>query len=305
MKGKILDTLRKEGGVVSGEALSSMLGVSRVTIWKHIQKLQDIGYPIESTPKGYRLSGSPDLLFPWEFPGREDRVHFFPELPSTMNVAREMARNGAPHFSVVIADRQIQGRGRLQRPWQSDTGGLYFTVVLRPRMAAANGSLINFAASLTLAETLSGCCGIDARVKWPNDVLVDGRKISGMLSEMEAEADLVSFVNVGIGINVNNDPTPVEPRATSVRRLIGHDISRRELLADFLDRFQDRMDHQGLETLIDQWKAKTVTLDRPARIVTADDTFEGHAVDVDPTGALILRRPDGTLQSVIYGDCFH
>jgi BirA family biotin operon repressor/biotin-[acetyl-CoA-carboxylase] ligase len=304
VKGKILDTLRKDGGVVSGEALSAMLGVSRVTIWKHIQKLQEAGYPIESTPKGYRLGGSPDLLYPWEFPGREDRIHFFPELPSTMNVAREMARNGAPHFTVVIAECQVQGRGRLDRQWYSDAGGLYFTVVLRPKMAAAYGSRINFAASLALAETLSDCCGIDARVKWPNDVLVDGRKISGMLSEMEAEADLVSFANVGIGINVNNDPTMLEPRATSVKRLIGRTFSRRDLLADFLDRFQNRMDHQGLETVIDQWKAKTITLDRPVRVVTANDTVEGHAVDVDHSGALILRRYDGALQSVIYGDCF-
>jgi BirA family biotin operon repressor/biotin-[acetyl-CoA-carboxylase] ligase len=199
MKAKILNTLRANHQIVSGEVLRADLGTSRVTIWKHIRKLQELGYQIKSTPKGYQLIGSPDALFPWEFPARESRIHYFPEVTSTMNVAKDMARKGCPHMTVVVAGSQKEGRGRLKRAWLSSEGGLYFTMVLRPEIPIALAPRLNFLASLVLAQTLQQLFKIEAKVKWPNDILVKGKKLSGMLSEMEAEADLVTFVNIGIG----------------------------------------------------------------------------------------------------------
>jgi len=304
MKGRILKALRSDKGIVSGEVLSRTLGVSRVSVWKHIRNLQACGYPIVSTAKGYCLSGSFDALFPWEFPERESRIHYFPETASTMDTAKEMARRGCPHFTVVIAGRQAQGRGRLKRVWLSAEGGLYFTMVLRPPVPTAQATRINFLAALVLAQTLRRLYRIDAKVKWPNDILVGGKKISGMLSEMEAESDMATFINIGIGVNVNNDPADREPGATSLKKIHAKEFSRKALLTDFLDAFESRLESLSLDAVIPEWKRYSLTLGQPVKIVTIRETVEGVAVDVDENGALILRLPDGTLKKIVSGDCF-
>jgi len=305
MKGRILRILSVEKGIVSGERLSARLGISRVSIWKHIKKLRECGYPITATPKGYGLKSPFDALFPWEFPERESKIHYFQEAASTMDLAREMARKDCPDFTVVIAGRQKKGRGRLKRTWHSSEGGLYFTVVLRPQIPPFLSPRVNLAASVVLARTLRKLFNIDARVKWPNDILVDERKLSGMLSEMEAEADRVTFINIGIGINVNNDPTPVEPNACSLRQILGRQVSRKNVLARFLDEFENRMNRADLDTVVSEWKRYTSTLNRFVRVATDRGVSEGVAIDVDENGALILELADGSIKKVVYGDCFH
>jgi BirA family biotin operon repressor/biotin-[acetyl-CoA-carboxylase] ligase len=305
MKGKILTELRSRKDIVSGEYLSSILGISRVSVWKHIHKLQDLGYNILSTSNGYQLIDSPGVLYSWEFPDREARIHYFSELSSTMDTAKELARKNCPDFTVVIAGRQTSGRGRLNRQWVSDDGGLYFTMVLRPNIPVALSSRMNFLASLTMAQVLREMYQIEAAVKWPNDILVNERKLSGMLSELEAEADRVFFINIGMGINVNNDPTGVEPRATSLKKLMGREISRIRLLSRFLDEFEDRLKSVDFENVILEWKKYAVTLQRQVRIVTPREVSEGLAVDVDENGALIVKLADGSLKKILYGDCFH
>lgn len=304
MKSRILALLRESDGVVSGSAICARLGTSRVAVWKHIQKLQEMGYAIESGPKGYRLGSSPDSLHPWEFPGREDRMVYLPETPSTMDVAKDLARRDCPAFTVVVAGRQTQGRGRMRRVWGSEEGGLYFTVVLRPYLPVLWSSRVNFLVSLTLAGVLRESYGVDAGLKWPNDILVQGRKLSGLLSEMESEGDQVRFINVGIGLNVNNHPPVVDPPAVSLRELLGRTVPRRDILARFLDGLEQAMHSEPWDTVLDRWKARSVTLHRPVRIVTARDDFIGTAVDVDENGALRLKQADGTMTTVIYGDCF-
>ena len=305
MKGKILKELRSRKDIVSGEFLSSILGISRVSVWKHIHKLQDLGYNILSTPNGYQLLDSPDILFPWEFPGRESNIHYFSELSSTMDTAKDLARKNCPDFTVVVAGRQTKGRGRLNRQWVSDDGGLYFTLVLRPDIPVPISSRVNFLASLTLARVLREMYRIEAAVKWPNDILVDDRKLSGMLSELEAEADRVFFINIGMGINVNNDPTAVEPGAISLKTILGRESSRIKLLSGFLDEFEDRLKNAEFENIISEWKQYTVTLQRQVRIVTQREVTEGLAVDVDENGALVVRLADGSIKKITYGDCFH
>lgn len=304
MKNQILKILRSENKIVSGEELSAALGVTRVSVWKHIRFLQESGYNIVAGPKGYRLESSPDALFPWEFPGRESRIHYFPEASSTMDIARDLARKGCPHFTVIIAGRQKKGRGRLNRIWLSSEGGLYFTMVLRPQIPAALASRITFLASVVLVQTMHKLYNIDAKVKWPNDILVEGKKISGMLSEMEAEADMITFINIGIGVNVNNDLSVKEPGATSLKSLKAKEFLRKELLSIFLDEFENRLNTESLDNIIPQWKLYTMTLNQPVKIVTTRDTYEGVAVDVDENGTLILKLENGALQKVICGDCF-
>jgi BirA family transcriptional regulator, biotin operon repressor / biotin---[acetyl-CoA-carboxylase] ligase len=305
MKGRILEILRNNVGTVSGEILSQKLGTSRVSIWKHIHKLKELGYDISSTPKGYQLTETTDTLFPWEFAGREENIHHFSEVSSTMDIARDLARKGCPGFTTVIAEKQLKGRGRLKRTWFSSTGGLYFTMVLRPKIPSVISARVNFAASLVLAKTLRRLFHIDARVKWPNDILVEERKLVGMLSEMEAEADILSFINIGLGINVNNDPTLEEPNAVSLKEIIGKNVSRKNILVSFLDEFEALITDNNLENIIPEWKKYTITLNRKVKIVTTNDISEGIARDVDENGALILELNDGSMKKVLYGDCFH
>ena len=305
MKGKILNILRSEKEVVSGENLSEQLGISRVSVWKHIKKLQEAGYHIEASPKGYLFVGAPDIPYPWEFGDRESKIHYFDAVDSTMDIARDLARNQCPNFTVVIAGQQKKGRGRLKRTWLSSEGGLYFTIVVRPELPSALSSRVIFAASMILTQTLRSLFKVDATVKWPNDILVDGKKLAGILSEMDAEPDRVNFINIGIGINVNNDPMPYEPMATSLKNILGKEVGRKELLKVFLDRFEPALNDTDLVNVVSQWKKYTETLNRQVKIVTTREVAQGLAVDVDDDGALILKLADGSLKRIIYGDCFH
>lgn len=304
MKGRILSILRQSEAMVALERLSTDLEIPVVSLEKEIQQLRELGYEIDSAPGGYRLGRSPDIPFPWEFPGRESHIHYFDEVSSTMDIARDLARQDCPHLTVVIAGRQAKGRGRLKRTWLSAEGGLFFNMVLRPPIPPSLSYKVNFIASLVLSRTLQNLYGINARVKWPNDVLVDGKKISGILAEMEADADRVSYINIGIGINVNNDPTSVELKATSVRKVLNRTVSRRDLLSEFLDAFEKRLDRIVSDDVISEWKQETITLNQKVQIVTTQGVSEGIAIDVTDTGALLLQQADGTIKTVVYGDCF-
>lgn len=310
MKGKILHILKGKKVIVSGEYLSDSIGISRVSVWKHIKKLRELGYDIESSSGGYCFVSSPDMLFPWEFPGREEKIHFYKETESTMDRARELSRKGCPDFTIVVSETQTKGRGRLKRPWFSEKGGLYFTVVLRLEIPPILSCRVNFAASLVLAKFLRKMFSIEAGVKWPNDILVNGCKISGMLSEMEAEGDIISFINIGIGLNVNNNPSPKEQKATSIKQLTGKVSDRREILSCFLDSLEKTLtpgnpDYIGLDRIIHEWKKYTVTLGRMVKVVTHNEVFRGKAVDVDENGALIMEEKGGAMRKIVYGDCFH
>ena len=301
----MLEIMRQSPEVVSGEALSARVGISRVSIWKHVKKLQALGYDIESSARGYRLGAEPDTAYPWELPRFEDRVHYLEEVVSTMATARDLARDGCPDFTVVIAGRQTGGRGRLQRRWDSQAGGLYFTLVIRPEIPPAWSYRYNFAASLELARTIRQMLDVQVDVKWPNDLLVNEKKVSGMLSEMEAEADRVTFINIGLGLNVNNVIAADVPNAASLSGAAGKPVSRKALLAAFLDNYQKRISAGGLDSVVAEWKKYTVTLNRAVTIETPAETVSGTAVDVDAGGGLVLRLDSGEEKTVVYGDCFH
>lgn len=304
MKAEILAQLRSDD-VVSGERLSQVLGVSRVAVWKHIRQLQEMGYEIEAKSKGYRLLKSPDAPFPWVFGPRANRVHYYPEINSTMDIAMEMARQGCPAFTIVVADQQTKGRGRLDRTWHSMRGGLYFTMVLRPQMPMALAPLINLATAVDLSLTLDALYGIHSQLKWPNDLLVEGRKLAGILSQMAAETDRIEYVNVGIGLNVHNDTRQVEPPAVSIVQLTSRAVSRAEILSQFWERFEQRMGGGRWSDVVAEWKARSATLGLSVRVQTLYDVFEGRAVDVEENGGLILEKSDGSRTTIVYGDCFH
>ena len=304
-KQKIFKILNQADDVVSGETLSAELGISRVSVWKHIKGLVQSDIPIVSSPKGYRMTRDPDSLLPWEFDAWQDRIHYFRETASTMDEAMALARKGCPDFTVVVAQRQTCGRGRMKRTWLSADGGLYFTVVVRPDIPMMLAGLVNLAAAMDMANLLRSLYQVDACLKWPNDILVNKHKICGVLSQMEAEGDQVAHMNIGIGLNVNNAPETEEPIAISLKTLLAQPVPRREILIAFLDVFEKRISMFDPHAVIEQWKSRNVTLGRQVRVFTVKDMVEGTAVDVDSHGGLILRLADGTRQTVIYGDCFH
>jgi len=304
-KQKIIRILNHDGGVVSGETLSAELGISRVSIWKHIKGLVQQGFPIQSSAKGYRLATDPDSLHPYNFTSRQDRIHFFQETESTMDEAMHLARDGCPDFTVAVALRQTRGRGRMQRVWSSDEGGLYFTVVVRPDIPIVFSGLVNLAAAIDMADILRSGYAVAASLKWPNDILVNEKKICGILSQMEAEGDQVDYLNIGMGLNVNNQPESTETGAVSLKFLTGRFVPRREILAAFLAAFENRMKNFDSAAVIAQWKLHNLTLGKRVRVATVKETVEGLAVDLDEHGGLILQLADGTRQTVVHGDCFH
>jgi BirA family biotin operon repressor/biotin-[acetyl-CoA-carboxylase] ligase len=305
MKSKILSLFSTNNGIVSGETFSKRLGVSRVAVWKHIRQLQAAGYAIEATSKGYRLLEKSDTPYPWNFGDLAEKVHYYPTVTSTMARAVELARDGCADFSVVVADVQTQGRGRLQRKWQSDAGGLYFTLVIRPGIPPGVAPLLNLAAAVDLACVLKQSYGIDAQLKWPNDVLVDGAKIAGILSLMEAESDLVNFVALGIGININTAPGHLDQPVTSLCRLIGRSTSRSEFLKAFLELFHQRLARDFPADVIAEWKQLSSTLGQRVEIHTTTCVYEGIAVDIEASGALVIKTAHGDMQSIVFGDCFY
>jgi len=302
---QILKTFRDHGGYFSGEILSKQLGVSRVSIWKHIRNLKDHGYVIRSSPRGYRLVSSPDLLLPYEFPGLEQRIHYFTEIGSTMDVARELARNGAEEGTIVIAEAQTRGRGRLSREWLSPKGGIYFTLVLRPKVSPAYASRINLMASVAVATTIGKLLGLKADLKWPNDVLIEKKKVCGILAEMNAEMDVVNFVNLGIGINANTTIPQFEETATSLKHALGKIINRKEFLNALLMELERRQPLLMKADLIEEWKEFSGTLNKDVRIIAPGEVIIGQAIDVDTTGALIIKERGGSLKKAVAGDCIH
>lgn len=305
MKSKIMAMLGEEFQPLSGEEISRRLAISRVAVWKHIEGLRKSGVDIESTAKGYRLAALPDTPFPWLFGARASQIHYHPEVDSTMNLARQLAGGGCPHLTVVVADRQSAGRGRLQRSWQSTEGGLYFSMVLRPELPVREAPLVNLAVALEVVESLQACCGISAAVKWPNDVLVGEHKIAGILSQMEMEGESLTFLNIGVGINLNNAPEIDDKPAISARLLTGRPVPRPLFLADFLERCDRRLAKFSPAEVVTAWKEKTITLGRRVAIATVRETHIGLAVDVDETGGLVLQGDDGSRRTVFHGDCFH
>jgi BirA family biotin operon repressor/biotin-[acetyl-CoA-carboxylase] ligase len=303
MKDKILEALRESKGYVSGEMLSGELGISRVSIWKHIGSLKRDGYIIESSPRGYCLISSPDLLLPYEFPGLEGKIHHLQEIGSTMDVARDLAKKVAEEGTIVTAEVQTQGRGRLGRKWISQKGGIYFTIVLRPETSPVYAPRINLMASIAVAKAIRNLFGLKAELKWPNDVLIEGKKVCGILAEMEAETDIIKFVNVGIGINANTAVS--QEGATSIKEQLGREISRRELLSFVLKEMETQQALLTKEDLLQEWKRFSATLNREVRVIAPGEEIIGKAIDIDTKGELVIKARDGSLKRAIVGDCTH
>ena len=315
MRDKVLEALQG-GDYVSGQAIAERLGVSRAAVNKAIDQLRADGYDIEAAPnRGYRLLSRPDLLTYEEVvPYLATRVlgrrwQHVRETDSTNALARELAEAGAADGLVVVAETQRAGRGRLGRHWSSPPGGIWCSVLLRPNLSPSSAALLTLAAAVAAAEATEAVAGLRCGIKWPNDLLVNGRKVAGILTEMSAELDQLNYVVLGVGVNANF-PTAQLPdgllvRATTLMEERGQRVARAAWLGAFLnrcERWRLSLEAEARQQLISAWRDRSVTLGRAVIVTTPTGRLSGHAVDVDPDGALLVETADGARVRVAAGD---
>ena len=313
MKEKILDYLNKKHDYLSGDQISKHLGISRQGLWKHIQELKDSGYEIVAVPHlGYRLESCPDRLFVFEvtrslntkFIGK--KIHYFDYLTSTMDLAMQLGMNEAASGTLVLAESQTKGRGRLGRGWFSPKyKGIYLSLILRPKILPAACPILTLMSAVSICEAVKEAIDLDVQIKWPNDVLIHNKKVAGILTEMNAEVDKVNFVVIGIGLNVNNDKKSLIAQATSLKQEQGQEISRVVLLQELLRRIESNyflLEDKGAQEIINKWRNFTLTLGTRVKVDYQNKHIEGQATDIDQDGSLLIRKDSGLMQKVSSGD---
>jgi BirA family transcriptional regulator, biotin operon repressor / biotin---[acetyl-CoA-carboxylase] ligase len=316
---QILNALRAAGdGAVSGADLSQELGVSRAAIWARIRELRALGYEIEAGPHlGYRLLDAPDVLHADDLLSRLGRtkvigrdIRVFQQTTSTNDIIEKLARDGVREGAVVFAESQTKGRGRLGRLWLSPSGkGLWFSVLLRPQLPPQQTTQLTVATATALRRAIATQTGVKAEIKWPNDVLVQGRKVAGILTELNAEVDRVKYVILGMGVDVNQAasdfPAELRKLVTSLKVESGKAISRPELAVAILhelDHDYARIGNGEFSAVADEWEKHCTTLGRQVTIRIGERRQQGRAEALGEDGALLLRTEHGHLERILGGD---
>jgi len=302
--------------VISGAKIAREIGVTRSTVWRWIEKLRSLGVKVKGHPRtGYQIERVPDVLAANMIRRRlrnspfTRRIYHFFKIDSTNTVALRLGHAGEPHGAIVLAEEQTAGRGRVGRSWHSEkTSGIYLTVLLRPPIGPVDAPLITLLAGLAAYDAVIEQTGFPPDLRWPNDLLLHGKKFCGILTEMHAEPDHVHFVIVGIGINVNHARMPEEltPIATSLRMEGGRNYSRLELLVRLLrclDRYYNQFLAEGPEPILNRFaEVSSYARGKRVRISTATETYVGTTAGLEPNGLLRVEREDGRTQVVISGD---
>ena len=307
-----------KGTWVSGESLANKMAVSRTAIWKHVRNLKEDGYVIESSPKkGYILRQASALLLVSEIQeglntsvlGKRDIV-YFKETDSTNLRAKFLASNGAPEGTVVVAESQTRGKGRRGRSWFSPSGeGIYTSIILRPSISPNEAPKLTLMASVAVAETMLSMTSLNINIKWPNDILVKGRKIAGILTEISMEMDRIDYMVIGVGINVNTPrkslPPDIRDIATSVFMETGKPYPRIALLRaylEWLEIYYETFKTKGFEPVMNRWKSLADIIGHRVSVDMIDRVRVGEVLDVDKDGFLILKEQGGALERIISGD---
>ncbi len=316
-KDQLLQYLKeKKGNWVSGESLSNQMGVSRSAVWKHISKLKEEGYSIESAPKkGYLFRKASEMLLPYEIRecletkllGKGDIV-YSKEIDSTNREAKDLADEGAPEGTLILSEAQIKGKGRKGRTWFSPPkGGIYISLILRPTISPVEAPKFTLLAAVAIAEALLSMTPLNIHIKWPNDILVNGKKIAGILTEMSTEMDVVNYIVVGLGLNVNTPkfPDEIQGIATSILIETGKVFPRVRLIKDYLQRYEtyyEMYKKTGFDPIINRWKDLSNIIGKKVEVNVIGNQFIGEALDIDGDGALILRDDQGVFHRIISGD---
>lgn len=304
MKEEILRLLRSADGYISGQELCNRFGVSRTAVWKAINQLKEAGYEIEAQQnKGYRLMAAPDLmteaeiksLMHTEWVAKE--VLYFDTIDSTNTKAQELAEKGYPSGTLVVADKQESGKGRRGRSWVSPSGtGIFMTLMIKPDINPNNASMLTLVAALAVAKAITSVTGEEALIKWPNDIVVNGKKVCGILTEMNAQFDYINHIVVGIGINVHNESFPEEISQMASSLMIeacGKRFHRAQIIAETMSYFEQYYDTflktQDLSALVREYDELLVNRNKSVRVLDPKEPFDGKAMGITPKGELIVE----------------
>ena len=318
-KSDILALLRNSKDYVSGQQLCAQFGVSRTAVWKAINQLKEDGYQIEAVShKGYRLLESPDILSESEILSRLTTdwagrtLHYFNVTGSTNIDAKRYAEEGEPHGTTVVANMQSAGRGRRGRLWQSPAGSaIYMTIMLKPQFVPDKASMLTLVMALSVADAIVEVTGLSAGIKWPNDIVVNKKKVCGILTEMNAELDYIQYVVIGVGINVNNNspeefPEEIRKTATSLKIESGMQISRAALLERVLAYFEKNYNiftqSLDLSALMEAYDARLLNLNAEVRVLDPKGEYTGIARGINPAGELLVEKENGEVVPVYAGE---
>lgn len=303
MKEEILRLLRSADGYISGQELCNRFGVSRTAVWKAINQLKEAGYEIEAQQnKGYRLMAAPDLMTEAEIKSLlhtdwvAKEVLYFDTIDSTNTKAQELAEKGYPSGTLVVADKQESGKGRRGRSWVSPSGtGIFMTLMIKPDINPNNASMLTLVAALAVAKAITSVTDEEAMIKWPNDIVVNGKKVCGILTEMNAQFDYINHIVVGIGINVHNESFPEEISQMASSLMIeagGKRFHRAQIIAETMSYFEQYYDTflktQDLSALVREYDKLLVNRNKSVRVLDPKEPFDGKAMGITPKGELIV-----------------
>lgn len=315
---KLAKRLIEAGGeALSGQQLADEFGISRTAVWKHVKDLEEQGYEIESIKKrGYVLKGLPDTLEPLAIQTLLKTaqigqvIEYVESCPSTQILAHKLAQEGTPAGTVVLTEEQTAGRGRLARKWDSAAKkGIWMSIILRPDVVPQKAPQFTLVAAVAVVRAIEEVTGIKPEIKWPNDILIDGKKCTGILTELQSDADGIQALIIGIGLNVNQQQEDFNPDiqaiATSLKMASGQEVSRQELVRSLLfhmEQYTNLYIEQGFGLLKLMWESHSSTIGRPVRARMANETLEGIAEGITDDGVLQLRTADGKLHGIYSAD---
>ncbi|AIF50065.1 biotin--[acetyl-CoA-carboxylase] ligase [Pelosinus sp. UFO1] len=318
MRKSILNMLRNNANdYLSGEEISRQLSVSRTAIWKHMQTLKQAGYEIEAHPRqGYRLKSVPDRLLPDEIRDHlqttmlgQHEIYYFDDIDSTNNEAKKQANLGCHEGAIVLSEAQNRGRGRIARSWFSPFGkGIWLSLILKPPFLPSDAPKCTLMAAVAVTKAIRAITKVQCGIKWPNDILYKGKKIVGILTEMNAEMDAINYIVIGMGINVNIDqdefPEELRAIATSLSEVSGQPITRLTLLQAILVELEteyNKVIQYGFSQMLDEWRQLSVTLGQTVDALGGSRQFSGVAIDIDQDGTLLVQTEE-KIERIIAGD---
>ncbi len=314
----IIRLLKEKNDFVSGAEIANTLKVTRTAVWKRINILRGKGYTIEASPaKGYKLIKSPDLSIEEikaSLSGRSkiigNEIIFFDTINSTNTLAMELAGRGCSEGTVIIADEQTGGKGRLGRKWLSPSGkNLYMSIILKPAVSPRDATILTLFSAVACTSAIRKISSIPASIKWPNDIMVSDRKLGGILTEIKADMDRIFHAVIGIGININIEaddmPDEIKAIATSIKNETGDVLSRTKVAVEILremDRWYSILLSSGKKPIIEEWLRLSSTIGKAVRVTIGDKVFTGIAGNIDDEGMLMLKLPDNTVKKISAGD---
>jgi BirA family transcriptional regulator, biotin operon repressor / biotin---[acetyl-CoA-carboxylase] ligase len=303
---------------ITGERLSKHLGISRVAVWKQIQKVKKLGYHIAAGGnKGYIIISRPDILLSVEIQSNlhtryiGKQIYYYDRVDSTNSVAKDFIKDKEMNLqegTVIIANEQSAGRGRLGRTWHSPHGGIWISIVLFPDLEPAYISKITLMTAVVLIQSLKALFDIPVLIKWPNDIIIEDKKLCGILTEMSAESDKINYVVVGIGINANikieKFPKEIQGQSTSLEEILGKQITKiklTQLLFENFEKYYDLLLRKQFSTILKEWKLNAQTLGKRITIISGEQSITGEAVDITTEGALVIKTEDGNKVQILSG----